>query len=141
LPRAHLVVLRYKRQNNTYLDIFIPISTILYNSEQNNTILYNYLLFTTFLHFSEDKTLKKALKDRKFPDIDAQLHCVAVKISDQLRVLYRKSPMETSDIKAISDLTNLLLLIRKQSPQLAAPKQRKSSSSAPINTPDDLINE
>ena len=61
--------------------------------------------------------MRRDLYKREFPDIDRQLHCVAVKVADELEELYRIDRLDSlspADVKKMADLVGLLLLIRKQ---------------------------
>jgi hypothetical protein len=60
--------------------------------------------------------MKQELRRREFPDIDEALHCIAVKCNDELKKLWRQDDLSPADTKQMTDLTNLLLLVKKQLP-------------------------
>ena len=73
--------------------------------------------------------MRAELTQRAFPDIDEQLHCVAVKVVDQLKKLYKHTELTSAEVVMMKELTNLLLLVKKQ-----LPSARKKKDSTPTDT-------
>jgi hypothetical protein len=71
----------------------------------------------------KDKTQESlsALSRRAFPDIEATLYLAAVRLNDEIRETLQtpRGDMPANQVRKISDLIDLLLLIRKTSPDLA----------------------
>lgn len=86
--------------------------------------------------------MKQELNRRTFPNIDEALHCVAVKAHDELKLLYRKDVLTPADVKMLSDLTDLLLLVRKSTkpgkfnPNVPKPGKKSVSTQTTDNNED-----
>jgi hypothetical protein len=63
------------------------------------------------------------LSARLYPDIDLTLHCEAVRINDELRLLLATEDWQAGDIIKLKELTNLILLIKKTAPHLQESKK------------------
>ena len=73
-------------------------------------------------------------EQRHFPNIDADLHAIAVLIHDEIkRVLKEDIAMSGRDVIKVKGMIDILLTIKKSAPHLAAPKKDKETNNIPDN--------
>ena len=66
-----------------------------------------------------------ALNLRQFPDIDKTLHCIAVRVNDELLKIMKTKEWTNTNVIKVKELTNLLLMVRKTAPKLEEEAKNK----------------